>query len=1320
VDQDKVTDLAGNVLPGTTTVGQHFTIDRTKPYPTFIGPADANPTSAASVRIKIVFNEPVTGVTAASFSVSGSGAVGAGISGPAASESGATEDSTWYVPMVTGDGDGTMGLNLTNSTGIFDLAGNPYDSTWLPYVGDKYTIYKSNPSTLSIRRADPNPTRATTLSWTATFSRDVTGVDADNFSLVKNGVTGGTITVTPVSQSVYTVTAIDLSGTGTVELDLSANQTRIKDLAGNQLINTTTAGEVYTIDTVPPTVTITRSSPTTPTKAQSVTWSVTFSEAVTGVATGNFSLPVTAGTISGAHITGLSGASPGAAYTITADTGSGNATLGLDLSALWPNIKDLAGNPLDSTTVVGQTFLIDKTPPSGGSVTITPVQEWQLSRVINLQLVPGTDTGGSGLAAAGPVLQRSFATLSNGSCGTFGGPVTVANPGAATTYADNLSTVNGGNPTGCWKYFYVQVDNAGNVTNYVSAIQKLDYTDPSGGTISVSPTGPFNSSSTGITITTYGGPPGSAGLNANGLLQRSSTPLTNGTCGTTYGNVTFVAAPGIAANTTTSDTFPQGVELCYQYIWTVFSPSGRQTPYTSVPVKVDTTAPGGGSINYTGGSYTSTTTSVRVDFTNGSDGNGPLTRQLARFRSQIVDGACNWGAAQLNGVLTAPESSPVFDPSTTGFPAFVSGYCYAYRYVVTDAYGNVKVYTTAPGSVENFDAETTIRFGDPSAPTIAITTPASDNVILSSSGTTYAGESAWDDAHAFRGTTSAGVTSVTATVQNSAGLYCQANGGGCNQTAPQPLNITGTTSWDVGSTFQRANIPAGGGYLLTVKAVGPTGVTGVATRTYNIDYDPAQTVFVSSSGNDGNSGYSPSAPKQSITAAMSTAASNGRTRIALAGGTPFGSFSVSASNLTFTGGYDLPTVNASGKRSAPGTNTTTISGAGTGLLVDGRQGIALQQLTIAATNGGLSAGASTYGVRAINGATVSVARSVVTAAPGMAGATNGTPPGAGANGTNGGSGTGGCDHCGSTGGGGGSTVTAGGAGGNNPGRSGGNGGGVGSAGACGGSGGGLGYYGGNKGTGGCGGAAGAQGGAGQGGVTPAGAYGATFTNAAGANGGTGGNGASGGGGGAGGGGCDGTFCVGDWLSGGAGGGGGGGGGGGRGGFGGGGGGGSFAVYAAASSTVTIDANTTLSTGAGGRGGDGGAGQLGGSGGSSGSGGNGNCTGGCANGGGGGASAVSGGAPGSAGPNGNNGGDGSGCCNGTGGGGGSGGGGGGGGRGGTAGGGAGGSSIAMLSASGSSISFAGNTSTQVTLGASGAGGSGGNSGGGGLSQASASF
>ncbi|GER79729.1 MAG: Ig-like domain-containing protein [Anaerolineales bacterium] len=205
------------------------------------------------------------------------------------------------------------------------------------------------PVVMSITRANTNPTNAASVNFTVTFSEAVTGVDAGDFDLTTTGVTGASVASVSSSGAAYTVTVNTGTGNGTIRLDVSASSD-IKDLANNALSGLPYAsGEEYTIDKTAPTVTSILRADANPTNAASVNFTVTFSEAVTGVDAGDFALTAT-GSISGASITSVSDS--GATYTVTVNTGTGNGTIRLDVSAS-SDIKDSSGNGLDGLPYEG-------------------------------------------------------------------------------------------------------------------------------------------------------------------------------------------------------------------------------------------------------------------------------------------------------------------------------------------------------------------------------------------------------------------------------------------------------------------------------------------------------------------------------------------------------------------------------------------------------------------------------------------------------------------------------------------------------------------------------------------------------------------------------------------------------------------------------------------------------------------------------------------------------------------------------------------------------------------------------------------------------
>jgi hypothetical protein len=113
-------------------------------------------------------------------------------------------------------------------------------------------------------------------------------------------------------------------------------------------------------DVVAPTVISGTLAGTSPTNVSPVSWTVTFSESVTGVDTADFSLTNT-GLSGPPALTGVSGS--GSTYTVSASTGTGSGTLRLNVVNNG-TIKDLANNTLSGATFNGSTYTIDRVAPT--------------------------------------------------------------------------------------------------------------------------------------------------------------------------------------------------------------------------------------------------------------------------------------------------------------------------------------------------------------------------------------------------------------------------------------------------------------------------------------------------------------------------------------------------------------------------------------------------------------------------------------------------------------------------------------------------------------------------------------------------------------------------------------------------------------------------------------------------------------------------------------------------------------------------------------------------------------------------------------------
>ena len=111
-----------------------------------------------------------------------------------------------------------------------------------------FVVDSTPPTASSIVRASTNPTSASSVDYTLTFSEPVTDLDSSDFTLTVTGTISGAAVGNIIgSGETYTVTVNTGSGTGTLRLDIPATAT-INDRAGNPLGGLPyTNGEVYTI-----------------------------------------------------------------------------------------------------------------------------------------------------------------------------------------------------------------------------------------------------------------------------------------------------------------------------------------------------------------------------------------------------------------------------------------------------------------------------------------------------------------------------------------------------------------------------------------------------------------------------------------------------------------------------------------------------------------------------------------------------------------------------------------------------------------------------------------------------------------------------------------------------------------------------------------------------------------------------------------------------------------------------------------------------------------------------------------------------------------
>jgi hypothetical protein len=384
LDDDSILDSNLNPLGGVGvsngdfTNGHRYRIDKNDPTVTGITLANPNPTASEQVNFTVTFSENVWPVNPSDFVLTTTGNIaGATVTGITPGEDEYRSEKTFTVTVNTGTGDGTLRLDLIDDDSIRDDLDHPLggvgEGNGNFTLGETYTIQKETPTAPSVTsslRADPNPTLADLVSFTVTFSEAVSGVDPDDFTVTTMGnLTGAFVANASGSGNTYTVIAATGNGDGSLRLDVVDNDS-IQNAFGIPLggigagNGNFTSGESYDVDKSVPYVTGSLRADANPTTAVSVSFTVGFSEAVSGVDASDFFVSTT-GSISGTAITSVNGS--GNLYNVAVSTGNGDGTLRLDVLDN-DSIVDASGYALGGPGIgngnftTGEEYTINRTP----------------------------------------------------------------------------------------------------------------------------------------------------------------------------------------------------------------------------------------------------------------------------------------------------------------------------------------------------------------------------------------------------------------------------------------------------------------------------------------------------------------------------------------------------------------------------------------------------------------------------------------------------------------------------------------------------------------------------------------------------------------------------------------------------------------------------------------------------------------------------------------------------------------------------------------------------------------------------------------------
>ncbi|MFN8927951.1 MAG: beta strand repeat-containing protein [Rhodospirillales bacterium] len=305
-----------------------------------------SPTDATAT-FTVVFSEAVQGVTAADFQVTGTGVSGT-VTGVTA---GAGNSYTVSVGSIAGAGQ--MSLDIVNA-GITDLAGNPVGTE--TNTGGVRTVDRVGPTVASIAVANGAYNEGDSVSVTVAFSEAVTVTGTPQLTLdIGGGRTANYASGSGTDALVFTYTVAagvnDADGIAVGANALSLNGGTIADSFGNAAAISNlavAANTAATIDTAAPTVSSIAVANGAYRLGETVSVTVTFSEAVT-VADGTPTLMLDIGG-EGRTANYASGSGTNAlVFTYTVAAGVNDADgIAVGTNALSLNgatIRDASGNP---------------------------------------------------------------------------------------------------------------------------------------------------------------------------------------------------------------------------------------------------------------------------------------------------------------------------------------------------------------------------------------------------------------------------------------------------------------------------------------------------------------------------------------------------------------------------------------------------------------------------------------------------------------------------------------------------------------------------------------------------------------------------------------------------------------------------------------------------------------------------------------------------------------------------------------------------------------------------------------------------------------
>ena len=318
-------------------------IDKVDTTPTVTinqGASQADPTGATPIVFDVRFSEPVTGFSNSDVSFTGSTAGGT----LTAAVTGSGEQYTVSVSGMTTSG--TVIASIPSGA----AADADNNATGASTSTDNTVTFNSPPPTVTINSAvgQPDPTSGGPISFAVTFSKPVTGFTASDVSFTGSTAGGTLAAAVSGSGATYTVAVSGMTTNGTVVASIPA--AAAVDVGNQPNAASTSTDNSVQFTAGSPTVTINQAAgQTDPSSAASITFTVQFSEPVTGFTAADISF--TGSTATGTLVAVVSGTGPLYTVTVTGMTASGTVVVSIPAAAA----TDADANPSAVSTSTDNT-----------------------------------------------------------------------------------------------------------------------------------------------------------------------------------------------------------------------------------------------------------------------------------------------------------------------------------------------------------------------------------------------------------------------------------------------------------------------------------------------------------------------------------------------------------------------------------------------------------------------------------------------------------------------------------------------------------------------------------------------------------------------------------------------------------------------------------------------------------------------------------------------------------------------------------------------------------------------------------------------------